>query len=151
MNAISLHFLAILGWLNVSNLFWQDGEAEEKAKDPGAAVALGAALLVRLLVPAWVVNATPLPISAIVLPRVRPPAPKTTKPQVCTCRRIGNASCTSMLHDRLDTNTSQHVAMNHAVQAEAAPGEGLHGSDALMSAANSLANMRVLESGYDIK
>jgi hypothetical protein len=62
-----------------------------------------------------------------------------------------DASCTFMLHDRLDTNTSQHVAMSHAVQAAAAPGEGLHGSDALMGAANSLANMRVLESGYDIK
>ena len=41
--------------------------------------------------------------------------------------------------------------MAHAVQAEAAPGEGLRSSDALMSAANALANMRVLESGYDIK
>lgn len=67
------------------NLLWQDGEAEEKAKDPGAAVALGAALLVRLLVPAWVVNATMLPISAVVLPRIRPPAAKATQPQVRTC------------------------------------------------------------------
>lgn len=59
----------------------QEGEGEEKERDPGAAVALGAALLVRLLVPAWVVNATPLPISAIVLPRVKPP-PKAPPPQV---------------------------------------------------------------------
>ena len=79
----------------VSNLLWQDGEAEEKAKDPGAAVALGAALLVRLLVPAWVVNATMLPISAIVLPHVRPPAPNATQPKVCTC---GHLKCVFQNH-----------------------------------------------------
>lgn len=59
----------------------QEVEGDEKEADPGAAVALGAALLVRLLVPAWVVNATPLPISAVVLPRVKPP-PKAPPPQV---------------------------------------------------------------------
>ncbi len=36
--------------------------------DPGAAVALGAPLLVRLFVPLWVVNATPLPVAAWVVP-----------------------------------------------------------------------------------
>ena len=56
-----------------------------------------------------------------------------------------------VLYDRLTIDTSQNVAMAHAVQAEAAPGEGLRSSDALMSAANALANMRVLESGYEIK
>lgn len=60
----------------------QEGEGEGEEQDPGAAVALGAALLVRLLVPAWVVNATLLPISAIVLPRVKP-HPKAAPPQVC--------------------------------------------------------------------
>ena len=40
--------------------------------DPGAAVALGAPLLVRLFVPLWVVNATPLPLAAWVVP-VQPP------------------------------------------------------------------------------
>ena len=41
-------------------------------------MALGAPLLVRLLVPAWIVNATPLPISAAVVFMRRPqpsPAP----------------------------------------------------------------------------
>lgn len=69
----------------------------------------------RLLVPAWVVNATPLPISAIVLPKVRPP-PKPAQQQDST-----------------------------------APGRSLQNADALMSAANAMADMRVLESGYEIK
>ena len=43
--------------------------------DPGAAVALGAPMLVRLLVPCWVVNATPLPISVAVLRIQRPNPP----------------------------------------------------------------------------
>lgn len=41
--------------------------------DPGAAVALGAPLHVRMFVPLWVVNATPLPIAALVVP-VQPPS-----------------------------------------------------------------------------
>ncbi len=57
----------------------QEGEEEQADRDPGAAVALGAALLVRLLVPAWVVNATSLPISAVVAPRARPPRPSTVQ------------------------------------------------------------------------
>jgi hypothetical protein len=55
------------------------------------------------------------------------------------------------LYDHLTMDTGQNIAMAHAVQAEAAPGEGLRSSNGLMSAANALANMRVLESGYDIK
>lgn len=43
--------------------------------DPGAAVALGAPLLVRMFVPLWVVNATPLPVAAWVVPIQPPPAP----------------------------------------------------------------------------
>ena len=43
--------------------------------DPGAAVALGAPLLVRMFVPLWVVNATPLPVAAWVAPIQPPPAP----------------------------------------------------------------------------
>lgn len=78
--------------LEASSLSVQDGEAEEKANDPGAAVALGAALLVRLLVPVWVVNATLLPISAIVLPHIRPPTPKTPPPQVRTSQSSPTSS-----------------------------------------------------------
>ena len=92
------------------NLSWQDGEAEEKAKDPGAAVALGAALLVRLLVPAWVVNATMLPISAIVLPHVRPTAPKATQSEVCTCGHLTCVLHNHVLYDRLTIGTGQNVA-----------------------------------------
>lgn len=40
--------------------------------DPGAAVALGAPLHVRMFVPLWVVNATSLPVAALVVP-VQPP------------------------------------------------------------------------------
>ncbi len=40
--------------------------------DPGAAVALGAPLHVRMFVPLWVVNATSLPVAAWVVP-VQPP------------------------------------------------------------------------------
>ena len=43
--------------------------------DPGAAVALGAPLLVRMFVPLWVVNATPLPVAAWVVPIQAPPPP----------------------------------------------------------------------------
>ena len=43
--------------------------------DPGAAVALGAPLLVRMFVPLWVVNATPLPVAAWVVPIQPPQAP----------------------------------------------------------------------------
>ena len=43
--------------------------------DPGAAVALGAPLLVRMFVPLWVVNATPLPTAAWVVPIQAPPPP----------------------------------------------------------------------------
>lgn len=57
-----------------------------------------------------------------------------------------------VLYDRLTIDTSQNVAMAHAVQAgAAAPGDALHSSDALMGAANALANMRVLDSGHEIK
>ncbi len=49
-------------------------EKNGEVVDPGAAVALGAPMLVRLLVPCWVVNATPLPISVAVL-RIQRPAP----------------------------------------------------------------------------
>lgn len=48
------------------------GEFEQKL-DPGAAVALGAPLHVRMFVPLWLVNATPLPIAALVVP-VAPPS-----------------------------------------------------------------------------
>ncbi|KAK9819963.1 hypothetical protein WJX72_004515 [[Myrmecia] bisecta] len=40
----------------------------DKKLDPGAAVALGCPLLVRMFVPLWVVNATTLPIFAAVVP-----------------------------------------------------------------------------------
>ncbi len=40
--------------------------------DPGAAVALGAPLHVRMFVPLWIVNATSLPVAALVVP-VAPP------------------------------------------------------------------------------
>lgn len=40
--------------------------------DPGAAVALGAPLHVRMFVPLWIVNATSLPVAAWVVP-VQPP------------------------------------------------------------------------------
>jgi hypothetical protein len=43
--------------------------------DPGAAVALGAPLQVRMFVPLWVVNATPLPVAALVVPMQQPPQP----------------------------------------------------------------------------
>jgi len=43
--------------------------------DPGAAVALGAPLLVRMFVPLWVVNATSLPVAAWVVPIQPPPPP----------------------------------------------------------------------------
>ncbi len=43
--------------------------------DPGAAAALGAPMVVRLLVPCWVVNATPLPISVAVVRMQRPTPP----------------------------------------------------------------------------
>jgi hypothetical protein len=138
--------------LKVSDLFWQDGEAEEKAKDPGAAVALGAALLVRLLVPAWVVNATSLPISAIVLPHVRPPTPKTSAQQVAAWP-YGSKGILRVLASQI---VPQHAPLLQpasltTLQPEAAPGEGLRNADALMSAANALATMRVLQSGYEIK
>ena len=53
-----------------------DGAQEKNGEevDPGAAVALGAPMVVRLLVPCWVVNATPLPISVAVV-RMQRPAP----------------------------------------------------------------------------
>ena len=38
-------------------------------------MALGAPLLVRMFVPLWVVNATPLPVAAWVVPIQPPPAP----------------------------------------------------------------------------
>lgn len=41
--------------------------------DPGAAVALGAPMVVRVFVPLWVVNATPLPVTAFVV-ALPPPA-----------------------------------------------------------------------------
>lgn len=44
--------------------------------DPGAAVARGSPLLVRMLVPLWMVNATSLPIAAIVVATQAPPKPK---------------------------------------------------------------------------
>ncbi|KAK9908805.1 hypothetical protein WJX75_003140 [Coccomyxa subellipsoidea] len=44
----------------------------DKKLDPGAAVALGAPLYVRMFVPLWVVNATSLPVAALVVP-VQPP------------------------------------------------------------------------------
>ena len=48
--------------------------------DPGAAVALGAPLLVRMFVPLWVVNATPLPVAAWVVP-IQAPAPSSDRDQ----------------------------------------------------------------------
>jgi len=134
-------------------------------------VALGASLLVRLLVPAWVVNATPLPISAIVLPRVRPP-PRPPPPQVSACVPAGGApavSCAACAACSQCRSAGRHLSVmsaaclnscfsrsflmsNVSVQSEAAaPGEGLRNQDALLSAANAMANMRVLESGYDVK
>lgn len=44
--------------------------------DPGAAVARGSPLLVRMLVPLWLVNATSLPIAAIVVAIPAPPKPR---------------------------------------------------------------------------
>lgn len=53
-------------------------ESDEAVADPGAAVAMGSPLVVRLMVPAWIVNSTPLPISAAVvrMQRPQPPAPE---------------------------------------------------------------------------
>ena len=48
--------------------------------DPGAAVALGAPLLVRMFVPLWVVNATPLPVAAWVVPIQAPPPASDREP-----------------------------------------------------------------------
>ena len=44
--------------------------------DPGAAVAMGAPLLVRMFVPLWLVNATNLPVAAVVVATQPPPRPK---------------------------------------------------------------------------
>ncbi|KAK9834254.1 hypothetical protein WJX81_000411 [Elliptochloris bilobata] len=45
----------------------------DKDLDPGAAVALGAPMSVRVFVPLWVINATPLPMSAFVVALLPPP------------------------------------------------------------------------------
>ena len=50
------------------------GAAAQKL-DPGAAVAVGAPVLVRMFVPLWVVNATSLPVAAWVVPIQAPPQP----------------------------------------------------------------------------
>ena len=55
--------------------------------DPGAAAALGAPMVVRLLVPCWVVNATPLPISVAVVRMQRPAAPQGTDGSVHAARQ----------------------------------------------------------------
>ncbi len=44
--------------------------------DPGAAVARGSPLLVRMFVPLWLVNATNLPIGAVVVATQPPPQKK---------------------------------------------------------------------------
>ena len=48
--------------------------------DPGAAVAVGAPLLVRMFVPLWVVNATSLPVAAWVVLIQAPPPPSDREP-----------------------------------------------------------------------
>lgn len=49
--------------------------------DPGAAVARGSPLLVRMFVPLWLVNATNLPIGAVVVATQPPQQGKETKPE----------------------------------------------------------------------
>ncbi len=56
--------------------------------DPGAAVALGAPMVVRVFVPLWVVNATPLPVSALVV--VLPPPPKVRRVTYVSARACWN-------------------------------------------------------------
>ena len=48
--------------------------------DPGAAVARGSPLLVRMFVPLWLVNATNLPIGAVVVATQPPQQSKDPKP-----------------------------------------------------------------------
>lgn len=49
--------------------------------DPGAAVARGSPLLVRMFVPLWLVNATNLPIGAVVVATQPPQQSKDPKPE----------------------------------------------------------------------
>lgn len=49
--------------------------------DPGAAVARGSPLLVRMFVPLWLVNATNLPIGAVVVATQPPAQNKDSKPE----------------------------------------------------------------------
>ena len=51
---------------------------QEEELDPGAAVARGSPMLVRLYVPLWLVNATTLPVAAQVVPTAPPPRPQAT-------------------------------------------------------------------------
>ena len=46
---------------------------QEGDLDPGAAIAMGSPVLVRLSVPLWIVNATTLPVTALVVPTEPPP------------------------------------------------------------------------------
>ncbi|KAL3132004.1 hypothetical protein ABBQ32_14227 [Trebouxia sp. C0010 RCD-2024] len=57
---------------------WQ---MNDKQLDPGAAVARGSPLLVRMFVPLWLVNATNLPIGAVVVATQPPQQSKDPKPE----------------------------------------------------------------------
>ena len=50
-----------------------DWRVQEGDLDPGAAIAMGSPVLVRLSVPLWIVNATTLPVTALVVPTEPPP------------------------------------------------------------------------------
>lgn len=53
---------------------------QEALRNPGTAVAAGLPLVVRLLVPLWVVNATMLPIGVGITDVGAPPQPKAPEP-----------------------------------------------------------------------
>jgi hypothetical protein len=65
-----------LQWISMKLTLSSSTLAQGEDLDPGAAVAMGLPLLVRLYVPLWAFNTTPMPISAAVVPtRVEAAAP----------------------------------------------------------------------------
>ncbi len=86
-----------------------EGQQAEQAAadDPGAAVAVGAALLVRLLVPAWVVNATSLSISGALLP------PATTSHAAGPSARSAALSCRWCVTKRLTRGLPARLSVDY--------------------------------------
>ena len=63
---------------------------QDESLDPGAVVARGTPIQVRIYVPLWVVNATTLPLAAVVVEV--PPPPKAAKDSEGTQGKVLNAA-----------------------------------------------------------